>query len=238
MPGSIALVGGNEFRPDCEPMDRALLAKIGGRPAVVILPTAAARENPARAAENGVRYFKRLGANAEAAMVIDSATGQEMKWVARIQNADLVYFTGGDPIYLLGIMRNSPAWQAVLEAWKTGRMLAGSSAGAMIFGGKMWAPGEGWREGLGLLPGLAVIPHHARLATLWNAQQMRASLLPGITLLGIDEATALLGPPWQVLGAGKVAAYKAAKPEFFTPGQLLELSEVPSSSYPLKFSGS
>ncbi len=223
MSGLIALVGGNEFRPDCEPMDRALLAKMGSKPKVVILPTAAAQENPALAAENGVRYFKRLGAHAEAAMVIDAATGREPKWVTLIQNADLVYFTGGDPVYLLSTMHSSPAWKAALEAWKIGRMLAGSSAGAMIFGGRMWAPGEGWCEGLGLLPGFAVIPHHAKLAALWNAEQMHASLPKGVALLGIDEATALLGPPWQVLGAGKVAVYKTAKPEIFTEGQLVEL---------------
>ena len=223
MSGLIALVGGNEFCPDCEPMDRALLAKIGSKPKVVILPTAAAQENPELAAENGVRYFKRLGAHAEAAMVIDAATGRETKWVTLIQNADVVYFTGGNPVYLLSTMRNSPAWKAALETWRSGRMLAGSSAGAMIFGRKMWAPGEGWCEGLGLLPRFAVIPHHASLATLWNAEQMRASLPKGVILLGIDEATALLAPPWQVLGAGKVAVYKRAKPEIFIEGQLVEL---------------
>jgi cyanophycinase len=224
MSGLIALVGGNEFRRACEPMDRALLAKIDGKPPkVVILPTAAAQENPALAAENGVRYFKRLGAHAEAAMVVDSATGRETKWVTLIQNADLVYFTGGDPVYLLKTMRNAPAWKAVLEVWKSGRMLAGSSAGAMICGGKMWAPGKGWGEGLGLLPRVAVIPHHARLATLWNAEQMRASLPKGVTLVGIDEATALLGPLWQVIGPGEVAVYKNAKPEIFTNGQSVDL---------------
>jgi cyanophycinase-like exopeptidase len=223
MSGLIALVGGNEFRPYCEPMDRALLAKIVGKPKVVIVPTAAAQENPALAAKNGVRYFKRLGARAEAAMVVDSATGRETKWVTLIQSADLVYFTGGNPVYLLKTMRNAPAWKAALEVWKSGRMLAGSSAGAMICGGKMWAPGEGWCEGLGLLPGIAVIPHHARLAALWNAEQMRVSLPKEVILVGIDEATVLLGPPWQVIGPGKVALYKSANPEFFTAGQPVDL---------------
>jgi cyanophycinase len=223
MSGLIALVGGNEFRPDCEPMDRALLAKIAGKPKVVIVPTAAAQENPALAAKNGVRYFKRLGARPEAAMVIDSATGRETKWVTLIQSADLVYFTGGDPVYLLKTMRNTPAWKAALEVWKSGRMLAGSSAGAMICGGKMWAPSEGWCKGLGPLPGIAVIPHHARLAALWNAEQMRVSLPKEIILVGIDEATALLGPPWQVIGPGKVALYKSADPEFYTNGQSVDL---------------
>lgn len=223
MSGLIALVGGNEFRPDCEPMDRALLAKIGDKPEVVIVPTAAAQENPALAAENGVRYFMRLGARAKAAMVIDSATGRETKWVTMIQGADLVYLTGGDPVYLLKTMRKAPAWKAALEVWKSGRMLAGSSAGAMICGGSLWAPGEGWCEGLGLLPGIAVIPHHARLAALWNAEQMRASLPKEVILVGIDEATALLGPPWQVIGPGKVALYKTAKPEIYTHGQFVDL---------------
>ena len=62
MTGLIALIGGNEFRPDCEPMDRALLARLAAEPIVVILPTAAAHENPRLAADNDVRYFRRLSA--------------------------------------------------------------------------------------------------------------------------------------------------------------------------------
>lgn len=223
MPGLIALVGGNEFRPECETMDRAILARIGTNPRVVILPTAAAHENPGLAAENGVRHFNRLGARAEAAMVVDLETARDGKWLSLIQKADLIYWAGGDPVYLSETMRNSAAWETALEVWKSGRTLAGSSAGAMIFGGQMWAPGRAWNEGLGLLPGLAIIPHHARLAKSWDAEGMRSSLPEGVTLIGIDEATALFGPPWEVMGPGKVAVYKGGSPEFFTPGQLIEL---------------
>ena len=229
MAGLIALVGGNEFRPDCEPMDRALLAKIGAKPKVVILPTAAAHEQPERAAENGVHYFKRLGAHAEAALVVDAATGREKTWVTLIQSADLVYFAGGNPLYLLETMRNAPAWKAALEVWKSGRMLAGSSAGAMIFGGQLWAPGKGWCEGLALLPKLALIPHHARLGNLWNAERMRASLPGSVTLVGIDEATALAGPPWTVLGPGQVTVYGQEKPLVFTGGHRVPLNPFPGA---------
>lgn len=223
MSGLIALVGGNEFRSDCEPMDRALLSRIGGKPRVVILPTAA-RENPGLAAENGVRHFRRLGARAETAMVMDPETGREKKWIALIQSADLVYFTGGDPLYLLKTMRGSPTWEAALEVWRLGRMVAGSSAGAMICGGRMWAPGRGWRKGLAVFPQIAVLPHHAGLASLWNADRMRASLSSGITLVGIDEATALLGRPWEVIGPGKVTVYHGEKPQVFTHGQKVDLT--------------
>jgi hypothetical protein len=93
----------------------------------------------------------------------------------------------------------------------------------MVLGGQMWSPGKGWHEGLGLLPGFAIIPHHTRLANVWNAERMRSSLPEGVTLIGIDEATALLGPPWEVIGTGKIAVYKSKSPEFFTQGQLVEL---------------
>ena len=230
MPGLIALVGGNEFRPECEAMDRSLLARIGTDPRVIILPTAAARENPGLAAENGIRHFKRLGARAEAAMVVDSATAQDGKGLALIQNADLVYFTGGDPVYLLETLRNSAAWEAAGGVWENGRVLAGSSAGAMVLGGRMWAPGQGWREGLGLLPRLAVIPHHARLAEVWKAKDMLASLPEEVTLLGIDEATALVGPPWETVGMGKVVIYGPDKKTIYTQGQPVKLASGIKSS--------
>jgi len=224
MAGLIALVGGGEFRPNCQPMDRALLARLGKRPKVVILPTAAARENPSLAAENGVRYFHQLGASAEAAKIIDAETAKQPSLAAPVRNADLIYFTGGDPVYLLEAMRDSLAWKAAKKALQRGRMLAGSSAGAMILGEQMWAPGDGWREGLGLVPRIAVIPHHASLASRWNAARMRASLPEGVMLVGIDEATALAGPPWQVLGPGEITVYDGDRPSIFKDGQSVPLS--------------
>ena len=223
MSGAIVLMGGNEFRPDCEPMDRWILAGIGPKPRVVILPTAAARENPALAAENGVRYFNRLAARAEAAMIVDSATARDGKWLGLIQNADLIYLAGGDPVHLLDTLRNSAAWQAALEVWKSGRVLAGSSAGAMVLGGQMWAPGQGWRRGLGLLPQLAILPHHARLAKAWKVKSMLTSIPDGTTLVGIDEATALVGPPWEVVGQGTIVVYEPDKAAVFRHGETVNL---------------
>jgi cyanophycinase len=192
---------------------------------VIIIPAAAARENPALAAENGVRYFQRLGGEAEAAMIIDAETARQPALAARVRNADLIYFCGGDPVYLLETMRDSPTWKAAHEVFQNGRALAGSSAGAMILGGRMWAPGKGWQEGLGLVPSIAVIPHHAHLASRWNAAHLRASLREGVILLGIDEATALVGPPWQVLGPGQVTVYRGRKPDIFEDGQEVPLPE-------------
>ncbi len=223
MPGLIVLAGGNEFRPDCERMDRAILSRLGPQPKVVVLPTAAARENPGLAAENGVRYFQRLAAVAEAAMVTDVATAGERKWAGMIQKADMVYLAGGDPVYLLEALSHSLAWEAARKMWQNGGILGGSSAGAMILGGKMWAPGRGWREGMGVLPKIAVLPHHTRLAAAWKAEEMIRSLSPGITLLGIDEATAVVGPPWEAVGQGQVVVYGPKGPKAYGHGQPVDL---------------
>ncbi len=220
--GILALVGGNEFRPNCEEMDRRLLALAGRKPKVVIIPTAAAHERPELAAENGMQYFRKLGADPEAAMIIDSQTARDPGKIDPAMKADIVYLTGGDPAYLLRTMRGSPAWKAIQGIWQGGRILAGSSAGAMVLGGKMWVPGNGWEEGLGLVPDVAVIPHHASLAKHWDALRMKSSLPEGITLFGIDEATALVGPPWQVLGIGQVAVYNDDEPKVFRRGEKVE----------------
>lgn len=217
-------MGGNEFRPNCEEMDQGLLALAGRTPKVVIIPTAAARERPELAAQNGIQYFQKLGAKAEAAMVIDTATARDPTEIAKIRDADILYFTGGDPRYLLRTLRDSMAWKAVVEIWQNGRMVAGSSAGAMILGGKMWAPGAGWEDGLGLVPSMALLPHHASLAINWDTLRMESSLPEGITLVGIDEATALVGPPWQVLGIGEVAIYDHEKPKRFQSGERVLLN--------------
>jgi cyanophycinase len=223
MSGFIVLMGGNEFRPDCQPMDRRILAGLGSKPRVVVLPTAAARENPGLAAENGVRHFNRLGGKAEAAMVVDSETAGDGKWLGLIRKADLVYLAGGDPVHLLETLRNSAVWEAALEVWKGGRALAGSSAGAMVLGGQMWAPGQGWRRGLGLLPRLAILPHHASLARAWKVKSMLSSIPDGTTLVGIDEATALVGPPWEVVGQGTIVVYEPDKAAVFRQGETVNL---------------
>jgi cyanophycinase-like exopeptidase len=198
------------------------LAQFGKRPRVRILPTAA-RESPRLAAQNGIRYFEKLGAEAAAVNILKRPDAQDPALISLLEEADLFYFAGGNPIYLLEVFKGSAAWKEMVRLWRRDRLLAGSSAGAMILGEKIWDPGQGWRAGLGLLPGLAVLPHHAVLASRWGLREMLRSLPAAFTLMGIDEATALFGPPWQVVGIGEVALYRAGHgsptPQVFKPGQ-------------------
>jgi hypothetical protein len=59
------------------------------------------------------------------------------QWIADVKDAGLIYFSGGDPVHLADTFRDTPLWSAILSAWKSGASLAGCSAGAMAFGGKI-----------------------------------------------------------------------------------------------------
>ncbi|MEP7358843.1 MAG: Type 1 glutamine amidotransferase-like domain-containing protein [Anaerolineales bacterium] len=224
----IALVGGNEFRRECDPLDRALIELAGGTGvAVAILPTAATNENPYVAGENGVRHLRRLGARADKLMVTDEDDANAADFAGALVDFPFVYFTSGDPIYLHDTLRGSRVWQAVLAIHQRGGLVAGSSAGAMVLGEWLWRF-DGWVPGLNLAPGLAVLPHHATLAARWGGERMAASLPAGATLVGVDEATALLLPSLMVVGAGHVTIYGPDGPQAYPAGTQAALPQQPA----------
>jgi cyanophycinase len=207
MPGPLVLMGGDEFRRDCLPMDRDLLARIGRTPArVVIVPTAAARENPRRAADNGIRYFEGLGASATALMILTRADANDPDRSAPVRQADLIYLTGGDPRHLLSALAGSVAWAIIGQRWQVGATLVGSSAGAMALAGIL-AYGGPPVEALGAAPGVVVRPHFSgSLGQISPA--LGEGLPPGLTVFGIPAASGAVssdGRRWDVLGAKNVA---------------------------------
>ena len=228
MTGWLALVGGAEFRRGCEQADRVLLDALGGAGArVAILPTAAAAEgSPRLAAANGVQHFKRLGADAFGVMVVDDTTANDPALAAQLAAAQLVYIAGGDPGYLLRALKDSRVWRAMLEAWRSGAVMAGSSAGAMVLCETMWNPRTRRTEpALGLVRHALVIPHH-RPGSAW-ARQVKTEL-GDHTLLGIAEETALIwdGAAWQVHGPGDVVIYSQGETTSHLSGETFQLGRV------------
>lgn len=224
--GRVALMGGNEFRRESDAVDRALLVLAGGPGVGVgIVPTGATNENPEVVAANGLRHFARLGAAPVARLVVDDESANDAALAAALEADALLYLTGGDPAYLLDTLRGSRAWEAVRAVHGRGGLVAGAGAGAMLLGEQMWRF-DGWAPGLGLAPGLAVLPHHATLAKRWAVDSMRATLAPGVTLVGIDDSTALLLPDGLVLGAGAVTVYGRNAAAVYTAGARVALQRL------------
>ena len=208
MIGQIALVGGDEFRAGCQSMDRIILQSTGTyRPKVLILPTAAAEQNPYKAASKGKSYFNNLGAETGTLLVLDRENAGDPTFVSRIGEADLIYFTGGDPELLLNVLTGSKLFEAVKHAVEGGSVLAGSSAGAMVLGS--WMNYQGWKSGLGLLENIAIFPHHEKSDPDRVLSEIQAELAMGTKIIGIDSATGIFFQRGEVeiLGEGKAVFY-------------------------------
>lgn len=210
--GIFALAGGDEFRAAYDAPDRALLAMLpAGAGALVILPTAAARQGPELAIANGARHFSHLAPRqaVEGALVVDAASASNNAIAARIASASMVYLTGGDPGLLVRLLRGTEVLAAVAAVAARGGIVAGSSAGAMALGEQMRWNG-GWQPALGLVPGVVVAPHHEDRPGPLAAT--RAGLDDALTILGIPTGVICVqaGAGWRVLGRRPVTLYRAA----------------------------
>jgi len=218
MNGLIALVGAGEYLPVMNEVDRLLLAQCsanGRAPRVVCLPTASGQEGESswqRWNRMGQEHFNALGAEVSALPIIDRASADDEQYVERLENADLIYFSGGNPAYLYQTMQGSKAWAAAEKAWARGAVYAGCSAGAMILGKQMpdiRTAGMRRIAAFGITPASMILPHFDKIPS-WAP--MMLSLLRGRMkanefILGIDEDTALIGRPgeeWLVQGRLKV----------------------------------
>jgi len=235
MNGLIALVGSGEYLAVMDNVDRHLLDSLnlnGRKPRVVCLPTAAGREGHAsinRWSSMGIEHFQKLGAEVSALRIIDRASADDVQWESLVEEADLVYFSGGDPGYLHQTLNGSRAWRAARRAWERGAVYAGCSAGAMILAKRM--PSfrlAGTQAGFGLLPAMFIVPHFDAIPGIWKpiVFALQKQLKKGEIMIGVDENTALvgrLGGEWSVMGQGKVHIFTREGHLTFTNGRTLHI---------------
>jgi cyanophycinase-like exopeptidase len=214
MTGPIALVGSGEWLPVMTEVEAGLLE---GRPQKYVqLSTAAGQEGDEslrRWRQLGAAQAERIGVPVDWLPVIDVESANDPALAARVAGAGLIYLSGGDPGYLAEALLGSVVWDAIVAEWKNGAALAGCSAGAMVMGKTVprfrgWRPGKAAStEALGLLPHLRVWPHFdrmgGRLPDAFSGLMARKS--EGLTVVGIDEDTAIVGGPteWVVQGRRK-----------------------------------
>ena len=228
MTGYILLEGGAEFGGKMSEPDLRAIELAGGSDALIcIIPTAAAPDNNSqRAGNNGVRWFKSLGARrVESLPLIDKASANDPGIANTIRQSRLLYMLGGFTGYLGETLANSAAWQAMLQAYESGAVIAGSSAGAMVLCQYYYDPAKARVvQGLGLVPNSCVLPHHNTFGKGWA--KLLGIHLPGAVLIGIDERTGMIDDSdggrivgWRVYGEGSVTLYRRGQPAEYTTGQ-------------------
>ena len=216
-PGPAALLGGGEHRTGCELIDRWLLERSGRTdPRVVVVPAASSPAMLPATAALARTWWHALGASVN---VLDPSALAGVAAVAALASADLIVLTGGVPDRLVGALGAGPTWEIVVDRWRDGAGLSGSSAAAMAL--CTWRlglrPPRPLRivPGLGPLEGHVVVPHFDRLVTRagldrWVARRQRR--LDDLAVLGIDERTAVVvdGDDVRVHGVGAVTVLDGA----------------------------
>jgi len=213
-----AFLGSGEFQPWHHDVDTALIADRPGRVLVVAAASAPEGEQTYQGwREQGLAHYRRLGIDAAAPDLRHRQDAFADDVVAHLDDAALVFFSGGNPAYLASVLDGSPFWNSLVERLTSGRTaFAGCSAGVACLSdptfdsaaddtASVWAPGLGW------FPGTLFAPHWDAIDD-WrpNARQFIVdSVHRDGRLVALDESTAMVGDgeQWRVHGAGSVHTF-------------------------------
>jgi cyanophycinase len=181
----------------------------------------------------GVDHFSRLGAQVRTVAVIDKESANDPEHASMIEEADLIYFSGGDPGYLHQTMKDSLAWTAAQTAWSRGAVYAGCSAGAMILAREIpdfRALGLRSIRAFGILPAAFVIPHFDAIPAIWRPliAALRRRLKEGDLMIGVDENTALVGRlngTWSVMGESSAHLFRKDEVKTYDAGESFSIAD-------------
>ena len=196
--GYLVLIGGAEDRKS----DKTILKKvvsINNAKTAIIIPTASSYS--VGLGEDYSHIFKELGV--ENIFVFDIRKREEAedpKYLAIVENADLIFFTGGDQFRLVNIINDTFLFTKIKERYENGATIAGTSAGAaaacdpIIFDGDTESLRKGTTshfKGFGFIKNIIIDTHFVNRGRLGRLTQFLCSgdATKGI---GIGEDTAIV----------------------------------------------
>lgn len=124
--------------------------------------------------------------------------------LSQLDEADLLYLSGGQVGYLAESLVGSPFADALIGGWRAGRPLAAASAGAVLLGASVYDPENPQAP---VLPGLAVanaalIPHWGEVGAHMSFIERVRSAQPRVLTLDEDTAAVHGTAGWMIAGAG------------------------------------
>ena len=227
MTGLLALLGGQEHTEGCQPIDRRLLAEARrDKPSVTVVLAATTPRRRAFKINEALTYWGGLGVAVQFALA--GGPDETPRALNALADPDLVVLTGGHPWLLHARLDTSPVRRRILELWRRGVPVSGSSAGAIAL--------CEWRQCLrpphplrlvrafGFVAGTAAAPHYDRYGlNRWVAQVSRRH--PRLQILGLTDRTALVGRDghYAVYGQRAITIVQGPSVAAFAPGASVEV---------------
>jgi cyanophycinase len=223
--GTVIVIGGAEDKV----RDRVILNRFvqlagGADASIAVVSTASSL-----GAEAGERYravFGELGVDHVRPLhALTRAQANDEAAALVVHDATGVFLTGGNQLRLSSTIGGTRLADAILERFRHGAVVAGTSAGAsamsshmIAFGASGATPKQRMAQiaaGLGLLPGVIVDQHFQQRNRLGRLLSLIAQN-PSLLGLGIDEDTAgVVGPDHilEVVGRGSITIVDGAASE-------------------------
>jgi len=215
--GTVIIIGGAEDKV----RDRVILNRFvtlaGGRDATIVVISTAS----SLGTEAGERYrqiFSDLGvASVRPLHAASRPQANDESSALLLRDATGVFLTGGNQLKLASIIGGTRLADAMLDRFRHGSVMAGTSAGASAMSSHMIAFGASGATpkhrmaqiaaGLGMLPGVIVDQHFQQRNRLGRLLSLIAAN-PSLLGLGVDEDTAgVVGPDhvMEVIGRGSIS---------------------------------
>jgi len=223
--GTVIVIGGAEDKV----RDRVILSRFvslaGGASArIVVISTASSL-----GAEAGERYrqvFGDLGVKRfKPIHAVTRSQANDETFVAAVRDATGIFLTGGNQLRLSSTIGGTRLAEAVLDRFRHGAVVAGTSAGAsamsshmIAFGASGATPKQRMAQvaaGLAVLPGVIIDQHFQQRNRLGRLLSLIAQN-PSLLGLGIDEDTAgVVGPDhvMEVIGRGSITVVDGSASE-------------------------
>jgi cyanophycinase len=200
---SLVLFGSGEFTSEVDEIDKYLIDKFKPKN-VAIIPTAAGQEADVQKwIDMAKSHYLKFNLTVIPIEIFNKQQANNKNLIDPIRSADWIFFSGGNPNYLLETLKDSLLWKVVMEKYSQGKLLSGSSAGAMIMGKFILSPSfrtlfsknkTMWHRAFDLID-YTVIPHfdHFKNQPGFINKLMDKSLSKiKSSWMGIDENTAII----------------------------------------------
>lgn len=199
--GTLVIIGGAEDKRADKTILNHIVDISGGEKAQIALITAATK-SPQQAGIEYKRVFGELGVkNVTNLIITDRKSANDTGALQALEDSSCIFFVGGDQLRISSILGGTETHRLIHEAYNSGKVIAGTSAGASMMSEIMVVEGndeEAARKctlkmapGMGLLEGVIIDQHfnqRGRIGRLLAAVAQN----PKILGIGIDENTAMI----------------------------------------------
>jgi cyanophycinase len=223
--GTVIIIGGAEDKV----RDRIILSRfvtLAGAPDANISVISTASSMGAEAGERYRQVFADLGVRTVHPLhAVTRPQANDESAANAVRDATGIFLTGGNQLRLSSTIGGTRLADAILERFRRGAVVAGTSAGASAMSSHMIAYGASGATpkqrmaqvaaGLGLLPGVIVDQHFQQRNRLGRLLSLIAQN-PSLLGLGVDEDTAgVVGPDHvlEVIGRGSITVVDGAASE-------------------------